>query len=110
MSQTDADFYKAVGFLRGSGLSETRAYCRAEQAMEAAMTTFNVTILRRSAMTISFQADSFTEAITKSAETIAGWRHEYDPIRRVFISEIDKAIELLEYRPEEITELAGTRR
>ena len=74
------------------------------------MTTFNVTILRRSALTIAFQAESFSEAVSKSAETIAGWRHEYDPIQRVFIAELDKSIELLEYRPEEVVELATTRR
>ena len=58
-----ADFYKAIGFFRASGLSEAQAYHRAEEAM---MTTFNVTILRRSAMTISFQTDSYNEAVRKS--------------------------------------------
>lgn len=109
MSQTEADFYKAVGFLRAAGLSEMQAYGRAEEEMEGPMTTFNVTILRRSAMTISFQADSFNEAVRKSAETITGWRHEYDHIQRIFVSEVGKAIELLEYRPDEILELASTR-
>jgi len=99
-----ADFYKAIGFFRASGLSEAQAYHRAEEAM---MATFNVTILRRSAMTISFQTDSYKEAVRKSAETITGWHHDSDPIQRVFISEWET---LLEYRPEEVVELAATRR
>jgi len=107
MNQTEADFYKAVGFFRGMGLSEAQSHAKAEEAM---MTTFNITILRRSAMTISFQADSFNDAVRKSAETITGWRYQHDPIQRVFISEIDKAIDLLEYRPEEVVELAATHR
>ena len=109
MSQTEADFYKAIGYYRASGLSETRAYCRVEEGMEAPMTTFNVTILRRSALTIAFQTDSYNEAVKKSAETITGWRHDYDPIHRIFISELGKAIDLLEYRPDEILGLATTR-
>jgi hypothetical protein len=36
MSQTEADFYKAVGFFRANGLSEAQAYSRAEEGMEAA--------------------------------------------------------------------------
>jgi hypothetical protein len=110
MTQDLTDYYSKVGYLRAKGLDEVQAYHRADEVMEAPMTTFNVTILRRSAMTIAFQTDSFNEAVRKSAETIAGWRHDHDPIQRVFISEVDKTIELLEYRPEEITELAGTRR
>ena len=100
------DYYLTVGYFRGQGLPESQAYHRAEEVME---TTFNVTILQRSAMTISFQTDSYTEAVKKSAETITGWCHEYDPIQRVFVSELGKAIELLEYRPEEILALATTR-
>lgn len=75
--------------------------------MEAVTTTFNVTILRRSALTISFQTDSYNDAVKKSADTITMWRHEYDPIQRIFVSELGKA--LLEYRPEEILALATTR-
>lgn len=98
------DYYSTVGYLRATGLDEARAYQQAEDAM----TTFNVTILRRSAMTISFQADSYNEAVRKSAETISGWRHDYDPIQRIFISELDKTLDLLEYRPEEVVELRRT--
>jgi hypothetical protein len=36
MTQTEADFYKAVGFFRANGLSEAHAYGRAEEEMEAA--------------------------------------------------------------------------
>lgn len=36
MSQTEADFYRTVGFLRAVGLSERHAYGRAEEEMEAA--------------------------------------------------------------------------
>jgi len=104
------DYYREVGYLRAKGLNEAQAYHRADEVMEAAMTTFNVTILRRSALTIMFQTDSFNEAVRKSAETITSWRHDYDPIQRVFISEVDKTIDLLEYRPEEVVELGGTRR
>ena len=109
MSSKDlTDYYQRVGFLRGNALDETQAHHRAEELMEAPMTTFNVTILRRSAMTISFQTDSYTEAVRKSAETITGWHHDYDPIQRVFISELDKTLDLLEYRPEEVVELRRT--
>ena len=104
------DYYRLVGYLRAKGIDEAQAYHQAEVTMEVAMTTFNITILRRSAMTISFQTDSYNEAVRKSAETITGWHHDSDPIQRVFISEWDKAIDLLEYRPEEVVELATTRR
>ena len=103
------EYHRLVGYLRAKGLDEAQAYHRADELMEAAMTTFNVTILRRSAMTISFQANTYHEAVRKSAETITGWRYDHDPIQRVFISELDKSIELLEYRPEEVVELATTR-
>jgi hypothetical protein len=103
------EYHRLIGYLRAKGMPEAQAYHRAEELMEAQM-TFNVTILRRSAMTIAFQTDSFNEAVRKSAETITGWRHDYDPIHRVFIGEMDKIIELLEYRPEELLELATTRR
>ena len=106
MNQDLADYYSKVGYFRASGFPDGQAYDQAERAMEAAMTTFNITILRRSAMTISFQTDSYTEAVRKSVETITGWRHDYDPIQRVFIAEVDKTIDLLEYRPEEVVELA----
>jgi soluble cytochrome b562 len=103
------DYHRLVGYLRAKGLDDAQAHHRADEAMEDPMTTFNITILRRSAMTISFQTDSYNEAVMKSAETITGWRHGYDPIERVFIGEVDKTIELLEYRPEEVVELATTR-
>lgn len=109
MSQAEDDFYRAVGYFRGLGLPESRAFHHAEQLMEAAMTTFNVTILRRSAMTISFQTDSYYQAVKKAAETITEWCHAYDPIQRVFISELDRTTDLLEYRPEEVVALATTR-
>lgn len=35
MSQTEADFYKAVGFFRASGLSESEAFSRAEDMLES---------------------------------------------------------------------------
>jgi len=107
---TDLDnYYRLVGYLRGEGLSETQAYSRAEEVIEEIpMSTFNIVLIRRSAITISFQAESFNEAVTKSAETITGWR-DHDRIERVFISELDQAIGLLEYRPEEVVELATPR-
>lgn len=104
---TDLDaFYRNVGRFRGMGLTEREAHAKAEEAM---MSTFNVILIRRSAMSIAFQAGSFNEAVRKSAETIAGWRYDHDRIERVFISELDKSIQLLEYRPEEVVELATTR-
>ena len=105
-----AEYHRLVGYLRAKGLDEVQAYHRADELMEVSMTTFNVTILRRSAMTISFQADSFNDAVRKSAENVTGWRYEHDPIQRVFIAELDKSIDLLEYRPEEVVELASTSR
>jgi hypothetical protein len=106
MSKDLSDYYQKVGFYRANGLNEAQAYHRAEEVME---TTFNVTILRRSAMTISFQTDSYNEAIKKSAETITEWRYASDPIQRVFISELDTTTDLVEYRPEEVVKLATTR-
>ena len=105
-----ADYYQKVGFYRANGLNEAQAYHRADEAMEVPMITLNVTLLRRSAMTITFQTDSYNEAIRKSAETITSSHHDYDPIHRVFISKLDKTSDLLEYRPEEVVELATIRR
>jgi len=105
MRDLDA-FYRNVGRFRGMGLTEAQSHAKAEEAM---MTMFNILLVRTSAMTIAFQSDTYDEAITKAAETIRTWRYAHDPIQRVFISELDKSIQLQEFRPEEVVELASTR-
>ena len=63
--------------------------------------TITILAVRRSAMTISTQADGWNEAYAKAKGIVTGWQGNlpHDPIVHFFLSDEE---DLMQYTPEEI--------
>lgn len=50
------------------------------------MNVFNFVIIRKSALTVSGQADGYNDTIRAAQKEVEGWWMKNDPMERVFIS------------------------